>query len=357
MKRVLSYPIQFWRGGLSHKIVTIILVLVAVILGGSYGVAEWYIHSEKSKPLELGATFIPSYAEQFGLSPENTMDAMISDLHVRRFRLVSYWNNIEPSQGNYDFKTLDWEFKKAEASHSKITLAIGLRQPRWPECHAPKWVNTSQPERDWQPALETFMQEVINRYKSSPALESYQLENEYWNDFGKCPTNPSSSRLQDEFNLVKRLDSSHPILMSRSNNFPLLVTGQPRPDIIGVSVYRKVWDGAHSHRYFSYPLPSWYYATIAGLQKIFTGRDSIIHELQAEPWPSNDKSITQTSLAEQNKTLDAEQLTKNVKFAENTGMRTIDLWGAPYWYYRKTVLHDPSVWNAAKAIFDSQSQQ
>jgi hypothetical protein len=32
-------------------------------------------------------------------------------------------------------------------------------------------------------------------------------------------------------------------------------------------------------------------------------------------------------------------------------MKTIDLWGAEYWYYRMTVLHDSSVWDAAKQAF------
>jgi hypothetical protein len=32
-------------------------------------------------------------------------------------------------------------------------------------------------------------------------------------------------------------------------------------------------------------------------------------------------------------------------------MKSIDLWGAEYWYYRKTVLHDDSLWNVASQQF------
>jgi beta-galactosidase GanA len=67
------------------------------------------------------------------------MQAMIDDLGVRQFRLVSYWDKIEPEKGTYDFDELDWQFQKANDAHAKVSLAIGLRQPRWPECHMPSW--------------------------------------------------------------------------------------------------------------------------------------------------------------------------------------------------------------------------
>ena len=82
------------------------------------------------------------------------------------------------------------------------------------------------------------------------------------------------------------------------------------------------------------------------------GQDSIIHELQAEPWPpSGSGGIKGISLEEQDKTLSAKRLKNNVDFAKATGMRHIDLWGAEYWYYRKVKLHDPTVWDEAKIIF------
>jgi hypothetical protein len=38
-------------------------------------------------------------------------------------------------------------------------------------------------------------------------------------------------------------------------------------------------------------------------------------------------------------------------------MRTIELWGGEYWYYRKVILHDPSLWNVAKEEFSAQNQK
>lgn len=315
-----------------------------------YGIAEWYIHSESSKPLQLGVTFIPDYAQSLGLNPEQTMNALIG-IGVKEFRLVSYWNDTEPSPNQYNFSQLDWEFAKAEAAHAKIILSLGLRQPRWPECHAPNWVNTSAPDSTWEPALESFMAKVVERYKNSPSLEAYQLENEYFlTGFGDC-TNFDRNRLISEDDLVKKLDPSHPIVIARSNNLIGFPTGQPQPNEFGITIYKRVWDANVTHRYIEYPYPAWYYAFLAGWQKLFLGKDMIIDELQAEAWPPNGQSIQQTSLKEQNQSMNAKRLQGVFNFGKATGMRNIELWGAEYWYYRKVILHDPSLWNVAKAEF------
>lgn len=322
-----------------------------VLFSSMYGIALWYQHSQAGKPYLLGTTFIPSYASYLGVDPHETLDAIINDLGVRQFRFTSYWNEIESQQGTYDFSQLDWQMQAAEKAGAKVSLAIGLRQPRWPECHAPDWVDTTQPREQWQPALEKYMTAVIEHYKDSPSLESYQLENEFFNTFGDCH-NFDRARLSDELALVRKLDPDHPVIISRSNNYAGLPIRQPQPDIHGISIYRRVFS-PWVRGYATYPFPSWYYAFLAGAQQITTGKPSVIHELQAEPWPPHGQSIPATSLAEQNKTFNADQLKANVAFAKQTGIRHIDLWGAEYWYYRWKILGDESVWQAAQDIFST----
>jgi hypothetical protein len=87
-----------------------------------YGIAQWYIHSESSKPLQLGISFVPDYAQSLGINPQQTMDGLLS-IGVKQFRLVSYWSDMEPSAGQYDFSQLDWEFQKAEGRAQATTLA------------------------------------------------------------------------------------------------------------------------------------------------------------------------------------------------------------------------------------------
>lgn len=337
---------HFWRKGFLSKLLIVFSAFMIFMTGTLYGVAQWYIASNAHKPHRIGTTFIPAYAASLGLDPQQTMDAVLGDLGIRHLRLVSYWNQIEVAPGEYDFSILDWQFEKAEQNNATISLSVGLRQPRWPECHMPQWATTI-PIEQWQPHLFDFMTAIVERYKDSPSLESYQLENEYFlESFGTC-TNFSRDRLIAEFNLLKSLDPNTPVIMSRSDNFPTVAFGQPVPDVFGASVYKRVWSPPVG-RYFEYPLPGWYYGAIAGLQKIFTGKDTIIHELQAEAWPPNRQGITETDLAEQNKSISAERLVDRIELGRATGMRDIYLWGSEYWYYRMTHHNDSSLWNTVR---------
>lgn len=325
---------------------------MSFFVGSAYGVAQWYIYTQKNKEFKFGATFIPSYARYFDLEPESTLQAMIDDLNIRHYRIVSYWDEMEKTPGQYDFTELDWQFKKIHDAGGTVSLAIGLRQPRWPECHMPKWAE-KQTKDQWYPQLKTFIGKVVDRYKDHPALASYQLENEFFlKAFGICPDH-SRDRLVDEFNYVKRLDPNTPIIVTRSNNawgWPIYA---PIPDVSGVSIYKRVWDKTITKRYFEYPFPAWFYAFLAGGTKILTGKDLIVHELQAEPWGPN-KGIKEISIEEQNKSLSPERLRDRIRYGKATGMREIDLWGVEMWYWRKVKLHDDSLWEVGKETIREQ---
>jgi hypothetical protein len=160
-------------------------------------------------------------------------------------------------------------------------------------------------------------------------------------------------RLVGEYNLIKKLDPNHPVIIGRSNNALGFPVGQPQPDKFGISVYKRVWDAGVTRRYLEYPFPAWFYAYIAGTQKIFLHKDMAITELQAEAWAPNHKSLQDIGLDEQNKSLNAQRLERRFGYGKATGMREIYLWGAEYWYYRQQILHDPSLWNAAQQEFSS----
>jgi len=350
LTKLYKYPLYFYRKSIFNKIISIIFLLILLIGLTIFGIGEWYISTQENIPLTYGVTFVPDYAQSLGVNPQQTMAALIG-IGVRQFRLTSYWSDIEPTEGTYNFSQLDWEFAQADAAHAKIILTVGLRQPRWPECHPPSWINTSESSKNWEPQLLSFMAKVINRYKNNPALQGWQLENEYFlKGFGNC-TNYSRNRLVKEYNLIKKLDPSRPIIIGRSNNALGFPINAPTPNVYGISVYKRVWDANVTHRYIEYPFPSWFYAFLAGVQEMYTHKNMIIDEMQAEPWPPHGQTIPQTSLAEQNKSLNATRLANRFAFGKATGMKDVIMWGAEYWYYRKVVLHDPSVWNVAKAEF------
>lgn len=346
LKLIASYS---WRGSVWRKMLALTIAIVILITGVFYGIAEWYIHKHNSEPLVIGTSFVQDYAESFGLDSNETLEAIFKDLGVRQIRLVSYWKEIEPTPGIYDFSRLDEQFSLANKYGAKVSLAIGLRQPRWPECHEPKWINIDPKNREaWEPQLFKYMKAVVDRYKSNPALSTYELENEFFMEiFGECK-DFTRERLVKEFQMLKQWDTKHPIIISRSNNWVGIPVRGPTPDRFAISVYKRVWDAAITKRYFEYPLPPWFYAALAGSEELWSGKDMIIHELQAEPWGPNFKPIQEISVEEQYKSMSPDRLKARIEYGKDTGMRTIDLWGAEWWYWLKVKQNDPSVWNVVK---------
>ncbi len=343
-KAIYKSLINWFTKNLWHKIILGLLIASLLCLGTMYGIARWYIWTQSKTPYNLGVTYVPEYAQSLGLDPVATLQAIFKDLKIKNIRLTSYWDTIEATPGQYNFSELDQEVAMADQYHVKINLSIGLRQPRWPECHMPTWA-ANETYSQWDPQLNNFITMVVNRYKNNPELSTYELENEYFlKVFGTC-TNFSRQRLINEFNMVKKLDPNHPIIINRSNNALGTPIGKPTPDEFGVSVYKRVWDRTITHRYFEYPFPAWFYAFLAGTEKIITGKNTALTELQAEPWPPT--SMTQASEAEQMKSMNPTILKNRFNYGEATGMKTIDLWGVEWWYYQKVIKHDPAFWNIA----------
>lgn len=323
-------------------------VIVLVVYAQAVAVSDWYINKHKSEPLNYGVTFISDYASYLGVDPQATLKALRDDMGIHRFRLVTYWSDIEKSPGVYDFSDIDWQLNMIAQVHGTATVSIGMRQPRWPECHIPDWDGSAPPAKR-NSDVDNFIKATVNHLKGNPVVQSYQLENEYFlGAFGACP--PSDrQQLINEFNITKSLDPNRPIIMSLANNYFGIPTGQPRPDEFGVSVYKRVFDYTVTHRYFEYPFTPRYYAYRAGLTEIFTGKESMLHELQVEPWLATGYDIRTAPLSEEYKSMNPKIAASRIKYAQATGLRDIDMWGGEWWYYLKVVRHQPAMWDTVKS--------
>lgn len=353
--RLWRWFAAWWQARWWHKALAVVVAICMLVTGSAFGIAQWYIFQNRDKPYQLGTTFISHYAKDLGVDPQTTLRAILTDLQPTQLRLVSYWDTIESTQGAYDFSDLDWQMKMAEQYNTKVSLALGLRQPRWPECHMPKWA-LEQPKTQWYPALKQFMTATINRYKDSPVLQSYQLENEYFlSVFGECK-DFDRQRLIEEAALVKELDQKHTLIISRSNNAIGFPMNEPTPDEYGVSVYKRVWDKTLTKRYFEYPFPPWFYGFLAGGGKIITGKDMIIHELQAEAWTPDGYDIKTAPTEELYKSMNPKRLADRFTYAKDSGIKHIDLWGAEWWYAMKVKRNEPGLWNTAKAEYAKARQ-
>jgi hypothetical protein len=302
------------------------------------------------KDPNYGVSFSYKYAQELGVDWKANYAALLDDLQIRNFRLMSYWDLHEGERGKFDFSTLDYQMDEAAKRGAKVSLSIGLRQPRWPECHQPGWAEALTEETtEWRQALYAYIEVVVTRYKTHPALLSYQLENEAVNNwFGTCKGAAPRDRLFEEVALVKKLDQSHPLWMSLSDQhgFPLKI---PRPDAFGFSVYRTVYSTQLPKPfqfYVTYPTPIWYHRARKALIENTIKEPIFIHELQIEPWCP--QATVNCSPEEQDKSMSTRQIHKNFDFARKIGAEDIYTWGGEWWYWRMTKFNDPTPWETVR---------
>src|SRR3989304_263540 len=177
-----------------------VLVLTAYLLFGRGGAAP---------KIKWGASFDAAYAESLGLDWKKTYLSLLNEVGVDHLRLVAFWNAIEPEDNRFDFSALDFQMVEAQKRGVGITLAVGRRLPRWPECHIPDWA-AELSEKEQQGQVLESITAVVNRYRESPHLEYWQVENEpFVGFFGEC------SELDRDFfwleiDNMAHLDSFHP---------------------------------------------------------------------------------------------------------------------------------------------------
>ncbi len=285
----------------------------------------------------FGVSFSLKQCRNFGIDPHETLDWLTAQ-GWRRFRLMSYWNEHEKQPGEYDFSQLDWQIAAVAKAGGVVTLCLGVKQPRWPEYHWPKWT-LKLGKQEKREALLQYVRTVVERYKNNPTIISWQLENEaLLQGFGER-INIDRGRLRTEYALIKQLDPNRPIIMSTSNGWGLPVRS-PRPDIVGFSCYFRLY----SHgRYHSTLQPPVLHRARKRLLQAMQDRPVFIHELQCEPWGPT--AIWKMSKDEQYKSMSPTQIQHNIAAAKAINAYPIDLWGAEWWYWRH--LHgDNTIWQA-----------
>lgn len=332
------------------------LIYLGLFLAALMVVVFCYFFVGKSKPVEkidFGVTFSKIYAEELGLDWEETYSAILDDLKVKKIRLIAYWPEIEPSQGNFDFKELDWQIDEAQKRGAEIILAVGRRLPRWPECHIPGWAKGLS-EKEQQEKVLAVISEVIKHYKNEEAIKFWQIENEpFLGTFGECPK-LDKKFLDKEIALARSLDNpstgsgqARPIIITESGEFSTWIGAARRADIVGTTLYRKVHGKLG---YIRYPIPAIFYSRKAALiKKFFNINKIIIVELAAEPWGA--EPTWELSLEEQLKLMNVEEFKGIISYTRRTGFSEAYLWGAEWWYWLKTEYSNDSMWQAAKELF------
>ncbi len=296
-----------------------------------------------------GVNFSQKHTENLKLDWKETYLAILDDLKVKNLKLILSWDWINGKEGEYFFNDVDWQIAEAEKRNVKIMLSIGMKTGRWPECHIPEWAKPLSKD-DREQAIEHYLRVLVVRYKSSPAIVSWQVENEPFFAFGECPKTDVNF-LKKEVALVKSLDDKNrPVIISDTGEFSLWLKPASIGDIVGTTMYRKVWS-KEFNMYFNTPFPPLVYYWRARLVGFLYNKPVQCVELQAEPW--GPVLLYDLSLEEQSKTMDLEKFQDAIRFAKETGWGEFYLWGAEWWYQMKTKNNDDKIWEQAKALFNS----
>ncbi len=299
----------------------------------------------KYKPNYFGVTYSKKFCTEMGLDWKEVYGAILSDLKVKEIRLPIYWDEIEIKEGVYDFSDYDYLINEGAKNNVHFIVNIGWRLPRWPECHAPGWINGKNLSVTQSSALK-MIEQVVNHYKDNPAVVDWQLENEpFFDAFGVCP--PSDENFfKSELALVKKLDNRK-IIISAPGELSFWRKEGKLADIFGTTVYRVVWGNFSG--YVRYPIPAWFYGLKAYMAGIKSG-NRIIVELQAEPWVP-EGSMMYLSEKEADKSFNLKQFKANLQYAININFDKAYLWGVEWWYF-KAKNGDDSYWQLAKTIFN-----
>ncbi|MBI2475213.1 beta-galactosidase [Candidatus Uhrbacteria bacterium] len=328
---------------------SIILILFILLVGG---LSLFFLMNQKLKtkldrtPTRFGITFSSVYTKQLGLDVQETYGALIEELGVRVVRLPVYWSEIEKAQNQFDWEELDSLISYSEDHNVKLTLVVGTKVPRWPECYIPDWAETFDKDKQQSLALK-MIEAVVNRYIDSSAIERWQVENEPFFPFGQC-SQITLPQFQERVDLVRSLDPTRPIQITVSGELASWENEGRAADILGISMYRLTWNNLFG--YFMYPLTPEYYYIRAQLAQRFVNR-VIVTELQAEPWFP--EPIKSRSLSQWYNAFDEDMFRNNLEFVESAKLSEVYLWGAEWWYLLKQN-GDDRLWNVAEEVLGSK---
>lgn len=320
-------------------LVFVILILLSFII--------IYSLSFNTGNIEYGMTFSHKYAKELGIDYQDTFVNLVDDLNIKKFRMMAYWDDIESLEGVYDFTELDWLIRRADYSNADVILVVGRRQPRWPECHQPAWVEDLTRVEQMKEEL-AMIKTVVNHFKIYGNIIAWQVENEpFLSVFGECPETTDEFYVE-KLNLVRSLDN-RPTIMTDSGELSTWRKPANLNPILGSSIYRYVWNPLYGN--FIYPLPPAYYNFKAkALYKTTQLREVFISELQLEPWTS--KAIIDVSLDDQFKSMNINRFKDSIRYAKRIGFDNIYLWGGEWWYWLKIIHGDDSFWLTAKELIN-----
>lgn len=286
-----------------------------------------------------GASFTKSLSESLGYDWREVYTAILDDLKIKKIRIGLNWDDIEAVPGIFNFSDYDWMVNEAEKRNAHITLAIGRRLIRWPECRIPQWAGNLSQEEIREKTMR-MLSAAVNYFKNKSGVTVWQVENEpFFKYFGVgCPKGDLEF-MNREIAFVRQLDPTRPIMITESGELSFWwKAAMLDADILGTSMYRYIWN--KNFGFLKYPLPAWVY-NMKGRFINWRIPRVIISELQTEPWAPN--GFLNLTPEEEARTMSHDIFDESLEFARRTGYDEIYLWGVEWWYFKKQI-GDPFYW-------------
>lgn len=322
------------------------IIGVAVALLFIYLFLGW----PKTYPKTYGITWSLPYARYLGIDPFKGLADSLDELGVRHVRIPVYWTEVERERGQFDWSSIDRQLDIIAKRQGTVTLVVGAKQPRWPECWLPEW-SKSLPADERRHTQLVYARKAIERYAAHPEITRWQVENEptFLSSFGDCSLYDPST-IHDEIKLVRELGiKPRPIATTASGELSTWLF-EPKNLQVGFSVYRTIsnrWIKKWSYWF----LPSWFYTRKIALRNFLRGGSMYVSEFQMEPWVQGD--IRTMSDKEHFYTFDLKQMRSNLVYASRLHVPEIHFWGAEWWYWVKTKKNHPEFWEEMKRVFDT----
>ena len=192
------------------------LLAAALVLG-----SEIWPQAAPPPPL-TGFSYSPLISTEMNRNPMQDLSLLLASTNPDVVRLPVYWDAVQPAPETLDFSSID-QMLSTVAQHNltadrptQVVLTIGARNFLYPELHAPTWAGPRrQPELGEIQAGRTYrlyIDSSILRYRASPLLYAWQVENEPFDDTANADTGDDridAAQLEWEMGEVRRLDPAH----------------------------------------------------------------------------------------------------------------------------------------------------
>jgi hypothetical protein len=199
----------------------ICLAALALLLG-----SEAWPPAKLAPPL-VGFSYSPLTSLALNRAPTQDLATLLDATNPDLVRLPVYWESVEPTPESLDFSSIDdliavvEQHDQVTTRPTRVVLTIGARNFLYPELHVPAWADPrTQPHlNDVQSgaAYRAYFDGSLMRYRSSPLLYAWQVENEPLDYVGNAITGDdliNVAQLSWEVDEVHQLDPGRTVVLT-----------------------------------------------------------------------------------------------------------------------------------------------